>query len=197
MDRKINEEIWIPIADAIWKSLDQGILPINKHNYSLLQNLQHQFNLNKSYLTNALLIYFFKNKLDQKYDSDLAKFETWLNQVIFRFLSSLWRNLQRAKKKDVLYQAFPIHPTCCQADASEEDLPMFDWSAYETDTPETIFLTKERQTIINNLFDEIDQQVFYNEISMAEGAKLKKKTYQAYWQEIDRKKKQLRKMLEE
>jgi DNA-directed RNA polymerase specialized sigma24 family protein len=197
MDRRIDEEEWIPVAGIIWKALDQGFLKVNKQNYLLMENLYHQFGYTKSMLCNDILLYYFEKDLDKRFNKDLSKVETWLNQIIYRYLSSLWRNLQRAKKKDVLHNAVSLHPTCCKADASEDEIPFFDWTAFETDTPETLFLAKERQTIINDLFDEIDQQVLYNEISMAEGAKLKQKKYDTYKKELSRKKKQLRKMLEE
>mgnify|MGYP007070634278 CR=1 FL=1 len=197
MDRRIDETEWMPIAEAIWKALDSGFLKINKENYLLMDNLHKQFGMTKSMLCNDILLYYFEKDLDKRFNKDLSKVETWLNQIIFRYLSSLWRNLQRAKKKDVLHNAVPLHPTCCAADADEEDLPLFDWTAYETDTPESIYLAKERETIINKLYDEIDQQVIYNEISITEGATLKKKSYDAYRMELIRKKNKLEEMLEE
>jgi len=200
MNRPIDETEWMPVADAIWKALDTGFLKINKENYLLMDNLYRQFGMTKSILCNDILLYYFEKDLDKRYNKDLSKVETWLNQIIYRYLSSLWRNLQRAAKKDPLHNAVPLHPTCCKADMMDEGSENwfeFDWTAYETDTPESIFLAKERQDIINEVYDEIDQQVLYNEISMAEGATLKQKTYDAYRMELDRKKKQLAKLLEE
>lgn len=197
MNRIIDETEWIPILDAIWKCLDQGILPINKKNYILYQNLYHQFGITKSMLCNDILLYYFDKDLDKRFNKDLSKVETWLNQIIYRYLSSRWRNLQRAKKRDALHQAVSIHPTCCAADVDEADLPLFDWTAYETDTPESILLAREREEIIDEIFDEIDQQVLHQEISVAEGARQKKKSYNAYYKELFRKKKQLADWLEE